>query len=597
VAEPITAPVVAGADTGTPYGRIEEMITQQRCVILDGGVGTEVSRALGAPAGRDERLWATRSLIDAPGAVLDVHRAYLSAGCNVISTNTWGVTAWRDGREAHADLDDPVHWIDIARRGLRLARTAVEEDGRGAAVAFSLNGDIEGPDGPDLVRLLGRLFDDDPAPDLILLETLSVVRPELHAVVRDLVATGLPVWLSFRRCRHGLCGIFGEHWGGPEGDSFGRAARDLEETGVAALLVNCVPPDHIDGMIPFLRDFTDMPLGVYPNLGYLSDAGWRFDAGVGEEEFARLALRWREEGAQVIGGCCGVRPPHIAALGEALAETAPGAGRRAHDEDVGRNRAGAGEEARRSPWLDHRGREMSPVRFPKVVVDEGVAGPDDAGFLVWRHLEREGLGAHQRCLDVGCGSGLLAVQLALNGAEHVHAMDLDPSAVQNTLTNAFRNGVDGRVSVAAVDLYPWTPEERFDLIVANLDQSPMDPLETADRHKMSDYWGRGMLDSLIGKLPDALAEDGIALVVQLSYLSQRRTEQLLATHGLSARVVDVRVFGHRPGSEARRRQIDHVERLSDAYHLKLGSEEAAVAYLLEISRGPEGDRLPPGRAD
>lgn len=568
---------------GPAYKRIEEMIAQKRCVILDGGVGTEVLEAVGAPMDFDDRFWATRALIDAPDTVLDVHRAYLTAGCDVISTNTWGLTGWRERHETVGNLDQPVHWIDLARQGLRIARAAVEEDGGGAAVAFSLNGAVESPDGADLVPPLKRLFAEDPAPDLILLETLSAVRPELNAIVAELVDTGLPVWLSFRRCRHGLCGVFGEHWGGPEGDAFGRAAREFEEIGVAALLVNCVPPDHVEGMVGFLRDFTDLPLGVYPNLGYLSDAGWRFDPGVGADDYAQLARRWRQEGAQVIGGCCGVRPAHIAAARQGLEGTEPGTSRRgpgAVDVTAGGSQNGA---ATVSPWVDERGREVFPVQFPQVVVDEGVAPLEDTSFLVWRHLAREAIGAHLRCLDVGCGAGLLAVQLALNGAGHVHAIDVDQAAAANTLTNAFRNGVDDRVSAVGADLYPWTPEERFDLVIANLDQSPMDPVEVATSHRITDYWGRGALDNLIGKLPEALAEDGIALVVQLSYVSQQRTEQLLALHGLRARVVDFCVYEHRPESESRRRQIEHVERLSDAYHLKLGRQEAAVAYLLEIS--------------
>ena len=40
----------------------------------------------------------------------------------------------------------------------------------------------------------------------------------------------------------------------------------------------------------------------------------------------------------------------------------------------------------------------------------------------------EGIGGHQRCLDVGSGTGLLTVQLALNGAAHVHAIDIDATA-------------------------------------------------------------------------------------------------------------------------------------------------------------------------
>ena len=153
--------------------------------------------------------------------------------------------------------------------GSRLAREAVDAAGRAGecAVAFSLNGDVDTPEGAETIRLLARVFEEDP-PDLILLETLSLVRSSTYDTVERLLGTGLPVWLSFRRCRHGVCGVYGEHWGGPEGDAFGRAARRFEEMGVGALLVNCIPPDHVAGMISWLRDFTDLPLGVYPNLGY-----------------------------------------------------------------------------------------------------------------------------------------------------------------------------------------------------------------------------------------------------------------------------------------------------------------------------------------
>lgn len=575
----MTDPAATDSAAGSAYSAIMEMIEQQRCVVLDGGVGTEINHAVGAPTELDERLWATRALLDAPDAVLDVHRVYIEAGCDVISTNTWGLTGWRE----HHGIDGPVNWLDLARRAIRIARTATEETNRHVAVAFSLNGGIEGADGPESVRLLQRLFAEEPGPDLILLETLSVVRPELIEVVEELVAAGLPVWLSFRRCRHGLCGVFGEHWGGPEGDAFGRAARRFEEIGVAALLVNCVPPDHVEGMVSFLRDFTDLPLGVYPNLGYFSDTGWRFDPGVDEVEYARLAREWRQEGAQIIGGCCGVRPQHISAARVALEGMRPGTAR----QDPGPvDAASENGSLVASPWLDERGRRLFPVQFPELAVEDKVEPPDDASFLVWRYLAREGIGSHQRCLDVGCGTGLLTIQLALNGAEHVHAIDVDRVAVGCTLTNAFRNKVDDRVSATAVDLFPWTPEERFDLIVANLDQQPMNPLEGATSHRITDYWGRAMLDILLGKLPEALAEDGVALVTHLSYLSQQRTEQLLATYGLQARVLDFALFEHQPDNDSKRSQISHVEDLSDAYHLKLGNFEAVVVYLLEVSAGP-----------
>ena len=274
------------------YARTAARIADGRPVILDGAVGTELPRVGGRPG--DERLWGTRSLIDTPDLVLDVHRRYAGTGCDVLSTNTWGLASAlaADGPRLWDDAGAPVHWMDIARRGLRLATTAVQEAGRTGetAVAFSLNADVDSPDGRETLRLLARLFADEPVqPDLVLVETLSVLRPSLFETVEELVGIGLPVWLSFRRCRHGVCGVYGEHWGGPEGDEFGRAARRFEQMGVGALLVNCIPPDHVEGMVSYLRDFSDLPLGVYPNLGYFTDTGWRFDPGFVPSSRSRAA--------------------------------------------------------------------------------------------------------------------------------------------------------------------------------------------------------------------------------------------------------------------------------------------------------------------
>ena len=73
----------------------------------------------------------------------------------------------------------------------------------------------------------------------------------------------------------------------------------FEELGVAAALINCVPPDHVSGMVSWLRDFTDVPLGVYPNLGHLAGDLWRFDEGTGPADYAELARGWRAEGRPV----------------------------------------------------------------------------------------------------------------------------------------------------------------------------------------------------------------------------------------------------------------------------------------------------------
>ena len=295
----MTAANQGAAARGGRYERLRRMIATDECVILDGAVGTELIKIQSDPPQQPEdveQVWGLTALLDAPEKVASVHRSYIDVGCDVVCTNTWGLpTALRDGGTRLSGFSEPVHWMDIVRRGVRLARDSAAAAGRAdeVAVAFSLNGDVDTSDGRETIRLLARAFEEEP-PDLILVETLSLVRSSTYATVEALLGTGLPVWLSFRRCRHGVCGVYGEHWGGPEGDSFGRAARRFEEMGVGALALNCIPPDHVVGMLSWLRDFTDMPLGVYPNLGYLSEGGWR-------QQSRRGRRRVRRAGHQLAG--------------------------------------------------------------------------------------------------------------------------------------------------------------------------------------------------------------------------------------------------------------------------------------------------------
>jgi S-methylmethionine-dependent homocysteine/selenocysteine methylase/SAM-dependent methyltransferase len=569
------------------YGRIEELLSEGRCVVLDGGIATELQRdQLLNGAGVSEELWGTWALYRAPQAVRAVHRSYVAAGCNVISTDTWSILSTPDAeRRVGPGSADSSHWLDVARLGIQLARQAVEHEGRTGecAVAFATSEDVTSDRQRETVALLARVFQEDP-PDLILLETLTLIRdPSTFETVQLLLETGLPVWLSFRRCRHGVCGVYGQHWGPPEGDLFGRAARRFEQMGVGALLINCLPVDHVAGMIPWLRDFTELPLGVYPNLGHLAGGTWRFDERIGPAEFAGLALQWREEGAQIIGGCCGTTPDHIAAVAAAVAGTKPGRRRPPLPEQILNGERQAAEPPP-SPWLDVQGRVVNPLPFPKLAVDPGVFVPTHGSYLCWKHLFSAEIGKGKRCLDVGCGCGILAVQLALNGAAHVHAIDVDRNAVANTLANAFRNGVSDLVSGEDVDLYEWEPEERFEVVVASLYQMPVDPFEEPTGHRPLDYWGRTLLDHFLRSLPTVLADDGHAYVMQLSVVGQRETSRQLDRLGLQSRVVDFGFFPFGPLFDANKDQIERVEELSDAYHLSLGGQDVMVAYLLEIGR-------------
>ena len=115
------------------YRHVETLLGAERCVILDGGVETEVQRLSGRNP--DQELWGTGALYQAPETVLDVHRGHLAAGCNVLSTATWSILSAPEAEQrARLSQGDPSHWIDIARLGIQLARKATSEAGARAGV-------------------------------------------------------------------------------------------------------------------------------------------------------------------------------------------------------------------------------------------------------------------------------------------------------------------------------------------------------------------------------------------------------------------------------------------------------------------------------
>jgi S-methylmethionine-dependent homocysteine/selenocysteine methylase/SAM-dependent methyltransferase len=523
-----------------------------------------------------------------PDELVAAHRGHVASGCDVIRTGTASLWPTADGWRPD---DAPAHWTDQARERIEAARAAVS--GTPTAVAYTIGRQADGPGAAELVRALDRLFG-KAAPDLVLVESLSVIRPSLFEAVSRLCSLGLPLWLSFRRCRDGLCGPSGHHWSGDEPDRLGSAARRLEQMGVAALLINCIPPDHVTGTIGYLRYFTDLPLGVYANIGRGFDP-----AALGDDApaagYDELALQWRAEGAQIVGGCCGVGPEHLRAARRRLDDTVPPRAvpvAAAHTIPAQAGRDGTDrDEARRSraarSWQTAGGRPLFPLPFPALACGQGVAAPAVGDLLLWEHLYRERIGDGRRCLDVGSGSGLLAVQLALNGAAHVHSIDSSPAAVDSTRRSAFRNDVSSAVTAEIADIIAWQPREHYEVVVASLEQPATDPSEQDPRTRDFDPWGRLLIDAFLAKLPALLTRDGIAYLTQSSLISQQQTTEMLAAAGLAGQVVDWRLWpASAPLDAVPHRRL--IEQRSDAFHIDVPAEgghgELIVVYLLQVRR-------------
>ena len=286
-------------------------------------------------------------------------------------------------------------------------------------------------------ELLARVFEEEP-PDLVLLETMSLIRELTFAAVQALRRHAATRSGSASAAAATACAACSASTGAvPRATSSAAPPAASRRWASSRCSINCMPPDHVAGMLPWLRDFTDLPLGVYPNLGYYTESGWRFDRAIGGRGVRRAR---RSAGARrarsIIGGCCGVRPEHIergarrARRHPARAQRPP---RRRRLAD-----AGAARAARRAarPWT-RRSAAGACTRCdsPSSSVDPGVFVPTPGQLAdLEAPVPRAGSAPASAASTSAAARGLLTVQLALNGAAHVHAIDIDERAVANTLT-------------------------------------------------------------------------------------------------------------------------------------------------------------------
>ena len=282
-------------------------------LVLDGGTGRELAR-IGAPFRQPE--WSALALIEAPEYVTRVHEAYVAAGADVITTNSYAVVPFHIGEARFAEQG-----AALAGLAGRLAREVADTAGRPVAVAGSLP-PVCGSYRPDLVDLAAA------RPVLSVLvqalapyishwqaETLSAIAEA--ELVADLVApTGKPLWLSFTLDDEKNAAL-------RSGESVAEAAQAARRLGAAALLFNCSQPEVMAAAVAAARaELGDaLRVGVYANafppMAADAEANSGLDpirADLTPEGYARFAAAWRDAGADILGGCCGIGPEHIAAL-------------------------------------------------------------------------------------------------------------------------------------------------------------------------------------------------------------------------------------------------------------------------------------------
>jgi S-methylmethionine-dependent homocysteine/selenocysteine methylase len=292
--------------------RVNKQIT-----VLDGGTGRELRR-IGAPFKQPE--WSALALIEGPHFVSRVHQAYILAGADVITTNSYAVVPFHIGNERFAERG-----AELAALAGRLARSAADGAPREVQVAGSLppicgSYRAEWFD-PDFARpILGTLVDSlRPSVNLWLAETLSSI--EEAQLVREVIGKdGLPLWLSFT-LRDDKAAV-AEKPTLRSGQSVRQAVESARQLGAEALLFNCSQPEVMGAAIKAAQaDLGGIKLGVYANAFALpmdsaqaNEQLHDIRADLTPDLYLNWIRDWIRDGADIVGGCCGIGPEHIAAI-------------------------------------------------------------------------------------------------------------------------------------------------------------------------------------------------------------------------------------------------------------------------------------------
>jgi len=268
---------------------IRELL-QTRPLLFDGAMGTYYKAAPGVECEQ-------ANLTD-PAGVLAVHREYLAAGADAVKTNTFSLP-----RLAAAHTPG---WEQLAQAGWQLAVQAAEEMGAAVFADLGPAPDTEAVPARQVYTAVAKQFAALGARNF-LFETLSSDAGLLDAV--GAIKAEVPdafVLVSFAVLPDGYT---------REGMYCKDLARRMQESGIVdAVGLNCVSaPGAMRTLAKQLGG--TLPLSVMPNAGYPVVTRTQVKYQGRPEYFARELGRLAAEGTvQILGGCCGTTPAHIAAL-------------------------------------------------------------------------------------------------------------------------------------------------------------------------------------------------------------------------------------------------------------------------------------------
>ncbi|TDO96797.1 homocysteine S-methyltransferase family protein [Marinomonas balearica] len=296
--------------------------------ILDGGMGRELNRR-NAPFQQPE--WSALAMMKTPEIVKEVHKDYIKSGAHVITTNSYALVPFHIGEQAFAEQA-----YDLAKLSGDVAKEAVVESERNVLVAGSLpplfgsyRADLYNAERaeevatPIIKGLSGNV-------DVWLNETQCLIEEvaQVKALVDKYDSGKKPFWVSFTL-------EDSEQTEEPmlrSGETLRDAIAKISGMGISAVLFNCSQPEIIGEAIKLTHKMLAesgleaIEIGAYANAfppqtkeATANDGLDELREDLSPTEYLDWVKRWVEDGATLVGGCCGIGPEHIEAMSNELA--------------------------------------------------------------------------------------------------------------------------------------------------------------------------------------------------------------------------------------------------------------------------------------
>ncbi|WP_374212448.1 homocysteine S-methyltransferase family protein [Tissierella sp. MB52-C2] len=273
---------------------------RQGILLFDGAMGTMLQDTELKIGELPEELNIT-----SPETIIDIHKRYINAGANIITTNTFGANEIK-AKDSRYTVEE------LIGRGIDNAKKAIGDKEVYIALDIGPIGELLEPMGTLSFELAYNIFKRQVLAgvkngvDLILIETMTDLYEAKAAILAVKENSNLPVFCTMSYEEDGRTFT---------GCNSLSMVMVLEGLGVDALGINCsLGPKELEPLIDDILKFSKVPIMVQPNAGLPTIVNGKTEYNISPEEFASYGINFAKKGVRVLGGCCGTTDKHIEAL-------------------------------------------------------------------------------------------------------------------------------------------------------------------------------------------------------------------------------------------------------------------------------------------